>query len=430
MAGESKSGRGTRPQPARKPTSHKSGGSWRDAFKMDPEQSSRLLLLGGVGLVLVIVLGVLALGYWNAVIKPRNRTVLEANGIKVSYSAMRRRMGYEYSQGPNASAFQQSSQAVTVLGETTYRAELDEITLVTRAESDLGVTLTSDEVQQNLLAKLGLASNATNQAVADALKKQLDLTGLTETEYRRLLRGQQLESKVVAKFTSEVPATVSQAKFDLIQTATQDDANAALYRVNSGEDWATVAKAVSKESNVATTGGLHDYSPVDLADATYQSFLSTAKPGDTSAVLQNSSGTVFYIVRLVDRSDQPVTDSEKPGLANKQYNDWLTNTEASMTVFRDWDTQAQSDALGWVASNILPKVQKQQIAAQATQAAASSAAATAAALAPPTSQATGEATPGTPASQPTPGATAASVPTVAGSTPVAPSQPVAPGNGQ
>jgi foldase protein PrsA len=392
------------------------------------------MLLGAVGILLVIVAGVLAFGYWNAVIKPRNRTVLEADGIKISYSAMRRRMGYEYSQGPNASTFQQGGQAVSVLGEAAYKAALDEITLVTRAESDLGITLTDDEVQQDLRTQVGVAADATNQAVADALKKQLNRTGLTEAEYRRMLRANLLSQKVTDKFTTELPATTAQAKFDLIQADTQDNANNALLRVDAGQDWATVAKDTSQESDVATSGGLHDYTPLDLVDATYESFVSTANPGDTSQVLPNSNGSAFYIVRLVDRSDQPVRDTDKPALANKKYSDWLTNTQESMSVFRDWDTQAQSDALAWVGANILPKVREQQIAAQATQAAASSAAATAQALQPTPGTPAAQATPGTPESQPT-SAAPGSAPTAAattggGSTPAAPSQPVAPGNGQ
>jgi hypothetical protein len=249
-----------------------------------------------------------------------------------------------------------------------------------------------------------------------------------------MLRANLLSQKVTDKFTTELPATTAQAKFDLIQADTQDNANNALLRVDAGQDWATVAKDTSQESDVATSGGLHDYTPLDLVDATYESFVSTANPGDTSQVLPNSNGSAFYIVRLVDRSDQPVRDTDKPALANKKYSDWLTNTQESMSVFRDWDTQAQSDALAWVGANILPKVREQQIAAQATQAAASSAAATAQALQPTPGTPAAQATPGTPESQPT-SAAPGSAPTAAattggGSTPAAPSQPVAPGNGQ
>jgi hypothetical protein len=400
---------------------------------MDSEQSSRLLLLGGVAFVLVIVAGVLAYGYWVSVIKPRNRTVLEANGIKVSYSAMRRRMGYEYSQGANASSFQQSGQAATALPEVTYQTLLDEITVVTRAESDLGVTLTDDELQQQLRTRLGVASNADNKTFADALKKQLDLTDLTETEFRRLVRANALEAKAFTKFSSELPAAVSQAKFDLIETSTQDDANKALGRVKGGEDWAAVAKAVSTESGAATTGGAHDYTPVDLIDPTYESFASTANPGDISQVLPNSVGTAFFVVRLNDRSDQPVKDTDKSSLATKKYQDWLKNTEESTTVFRDWDTQAQTDAMDWVAANVLPKVIKQKASQQATQVAAANAAATAQALQPTPGTPAAQATPGTPGAQPTaaaPGSAPTAAATAGASTPAAPSQPVAPGNGQ
>ncbi|HYM16353.1 MAG TPA: peptidylprolyl isomerase [Dehalococcoidia bacterium] len=386
------------------------------------------MLYGGVGLLLVIVAGVIAFGYWNAVIRPRYRTVLEANGIKISYDAMRRRMGYEYQQST------QYQQTPTALPEGTYSTLLNEITLVTRAEKDLGVTLTDAEYQQQLRARIGVAANADNRAFADALKKQLDSSGLTETEYRRMVRAAALQSKIIQKFTAELPAKVMQAKFDVILTATQDDANKALARVKAGEDWGGVAKQVSKESTATTTGGLHDYTPVDLIDPTYQSFVSTAKPGDISQVLASSGSTPqYFIIRLLDRSEQPVKDTDKSSLADKKFSDWLSSTEQTMTVFRDWNTQAQSDALVWVGNNIAPKVQAQKVAQQATQVAATNAAATARALLPTpgtATAATAVATPGTAAAKPSPAATATAAATSGGSSPSVPNQPVAPGNGQ
>ena len=102
MASESKRRRSAgpaKPTPTRPPVRRRS--SWTDIFALDSERSSRLLLIGGVVLVLLIAVGFVGFGYYNSVIKPRNRTVLEADGITVSYSAMERRMRYEADQHPD-----------------------------------------------------------------------------------------------------------------------------------------------------------------------------------------------------------------------------------------------------------------------------------------------------------------------------------------
>lgn len=315
-------------------------------------------------------------------------------------------MGYEYLQ---STTYQQSP---TTLAEGAYQTVLNELTVVSRAESDLGVTLSDDEFQNALLSRVGVAPNAGGRAFADALKKQLEATGLHEDEYRRMVRAQALLTKVREKFQSDLGATMVQAKVDVIQTATQDAANQALARVKGGEDWAAVAKDVSTESTAKTTGGLHDYTPEGLLDPTYDSFAFTANVGDISQVLSTGGDTpLFFVVRVVDRSDQPLTDADKPQLINKKYSDWLTSTQETMQIRKDWDQQAQADALAWVGRNIVPTLikQKQQQAAL-----------TATAQQPqPTAAAPQQQAPASPSDQ------------GGGANPQAPSQPVAPGgNGQ
>jgi parvulin-like peptidyl-prolyl isomerase len=321
---------------------------------------------------------------------------------------------------------------VTTLPEYAYSALLDEITLVTHAEPDLGISLPDDEFQQKLRAAVGVASNADDKAFADALKTKLSQTGLTESEFRRMVRSNALQAKAFEKFTAELPATTQQAKFELIAAASEDDANKAIQRVKAGEAWDAVARDLSQETDVATTGGLQDFKPLEIIDPTYQNFVSTANPGDISQPLSDNGATpIFYVARLVERSDQPVQDSDKSLLATQQYTDWQTNTQASLSVFRDWDDQSQADALVWVRDTIVPRVIAARDAQLKTQIAAQSAAQTAQALQPtpgsPNATTTSAATPGaeTPIAQPTVAAT-----TAAGASPSVPQQPVAPGNGQ
>ena len=207
-----------------------------------------------------------------------------------------------------------------------------------------------------------------------------------------MVRANALKNKVTAKYTAELPATVSQAKFEVIQTDTQDDANAALLRVNSGEDWATVAKAVSKESDVATTGGLHDYTAVEPRRRVVREFHNDGGRGghERSASEQQRHG---LLRRAPRRPIGPAGEGQRQASAGEQEVQRLADEHRADDdrVPRLGHAGAERRS-GWVASNILPKVRAQQISQQATQVAASSAAATAQALQP---------TPGTPESQPT-----------------------------
>jgi len=238
----------------------------RARLNLDPEQSTRLMLVGAVIGIVALALGIIGFGYWYSVIKPRNRTVLQVDDVKVSYAAMKRRMEYEALQN---TAYLRSQATLEALPPAVVRTLTNEIIVDLKAESDLGVTATDEEFTQKLNSSLGLGSSGDSKAFADALKKQLQSTGLTDSEYRRKVRVELLTTKLNTKFTSELPASAMQAKVDVIETETETAAQAAADRVKAGEDWATVAKAVSIESGVATTGGIHDYAPQGTLDPAY-----------------------------------------------------------------------------------------------------------------------------------------------------------------
>src|SRR5574341_1318948 len=100
MTSESKRQRDERarkaPPRAGQPASRAAQRHHRGPLGLDSDQSARLLLFGVTAAVLLAAAAFLAIGYYVSVIKPRGRTVLEVEGVKVSYAAMKRRMQHEY----------------------------------------------------------------------------------------------------------------------------------------------------------------------------------------------------------------------------------------------------------------------------------------------------------------------------------------------
>jgi len=405
-------------------------GGW---LALDDEQRTRLLIIGGVVAILAFVFGLVLFGYWYSVVRPRGRTVLEVDGAKVSYTAMKRRMGYEYFQNVR---YQQSQNAIAQLPRDAYNKLVDELTKVTQAEPRLGITASDDEVTKHLRDQIGVTQDADARVFADAFRRTLDTSGLHEDEYRRMMKAEVLDDKITEKFKAELPLAVQQAKLEVIQTTTKDDAQKAADRIKAGEDFAAVAKEVSKESDVQTTGGVHDYAPKGTTfPKAYDDYAFTAPVGQVSDPLSTSDNGPFYIVRVVDRSDQPVQESQKGQLASQKLAEWLQQTkddlQAHNKIIDKWDTKSQSDALLALSEELQPRIrQRQQQQQQQQQAQATAYAQLTAAAGTPRATPPGDQTPvaeGTPAAGETaPAATAAA----GGSTPSVPQQPVVPGNGQ
>ncbi len=309
--------------------------------------------MAGAGAVLALAVGFIIFGYWKAVVQPRNRTVLEADGIRISYSALKRRMVYEFSQNP---AYQQGG--ISSLAQATYQTALDEITVITRAESDRGVKPGPAEVDLQLRAKLHVASNVDQRVFADAFRRELEATGLHEDEYRRVVLAQLLKQKLEQKFHSEIPATLPQAKVEVVAVNSQEEANKAITRIKAGEDWATVATAISTEPDKATTGGVHEYTPEGTLNPAYDSYAFTAPVGEISKPLASADGSMYYVVRVADRADKSVTAEQKNTLVSKKYNDWLKDMQSRMKITDRWDQQTQTAALIAIQSKLLDIARK------------------------------------------------------------------------
>jgi hypothetical protein len=388
---------------------------------MDSEQSARLLLIGAVSLVVLIAAGFLVFGWWYSVVRPRNRTVLKVDTVTVSYEAMKRRMVYEYLQSVT---YQRSPQ---ILPEGTYQTLVDELIEVTQAGTQ-GVVLDEAELDQKLRTRVGVGPDADNKLFTDALRRAVQDSGLTESEYRRMITAQVLDGKLRDKFKAEIPPTAMQAKLEAISAPSQDVAKQAIDLINAGEDFATVAKSLSQETDVQTTGGLHDYAPAGSFNAAYDDYAFTGEIGKLSPPLSLTANGSYYVVRIIDRAELPVKDEQKPVMAKKQIADWLQNErdelQASGKLTRDWDQKSQNDALVAVGEIAGPRQQAQQQKQQADQQKADSLRKTT--IAQLTSSPSVPQTPQPSDATPAPGAVQDQ-----GGNPTAPAQPVVPGsNGQ
>jgi hypothetical protein len=366
MASERKSRRAQQPSQARKAAAGGARKAARGAARgrqgggllgLDSEQSARLLLIGGVGLLVVLALGFVAFGWYWTEKRPLGRTVLQVDQYKVTFAAMKRRMNYELFI--NASLQSDPTNLPTVA----YDNLLAELVKVARAGT-LGVGLDEGTFDEKLRSRIGIPTGTDQRTYQDALRRQLDATGLTEYEYKRLVLADALETAIKEKFTAELPATVLQARIEVISAPTLEDAQKSIERINAGEAFADVAKSISQETDVQTTGGLHEYTPDGNFNPAYNDYAFSAEIGKLSDPLPAATGSgTNYIVRVLDRSEQPVLENQKSGMAQTKYDDWLVSTEGELessgALVNRWDETAKMDALTAVYNAALPRLRQQ-----------------------------------------------------------------------
>ncbi len=425
MAGEKKSRRTEEAKSAGKPAArpaarHRSSGP----LHMDSEQAARFMLIGGIAAIILIALGFVAFGWYWTEKRPQGRTVLQVEEYKVSFSSMKRRMAYELFQ---TTALQQNAGA---LPSFAYDNLLEELTVLSRAD-EAGAIVDQVKIDEGLRTRIGVTAETDQRTFQDRLRSQLDATGLNETEFRRLVQGDTTRTVLQDKFKTEIPATILQAKIETINAESEEKALAAIDRINAGEAFADVAKELSIDPNKDTDGGLSDYEAKGGFPAGYNDYAFSAEIGALSGPLNVAGNANFYVVRVVDRSDQPVRDDQKPTLGQDKYDEWLKTTQQEMensgATKNKFQQDDQQEALTDVVNNATPRIVAQYTAQAEAQASQQTAVAEATLNPAPTAV---PVTPGaeTPVDGATPAAdTPIADPTEGTSTDITPpSQPVAP----
>jgi hypothetical protein len=280
---------------------------------------------------------------------------------------MKRRMNYELFQSTSL------QQDPTTLATVAYASLVQELVRISRSD-ELGVTVDDATFDAALRARLAVPADADQRAFQDALRNQLDDTGLSESEFRRLVRAEALASAATEKFKAELPANMLQAKLEVINAPSLELAQSAIDRINAGEPFADVAKEVSIDPNVGEDGGVEDYEPQGGFSAAYDGYAFTAPIGQLSGPLsQGENSPSYYVVRVIDRSDQPVREDQKTSLANQKNTEWFRNILAEMesagAIKDKFGEQDQTEALVAVIDSATPRLIEQQIEQQEAAAA-------------------------------------------------------------
>jgi hypothetical protein len=346
MANEGK-GKQARPAP------RKSGGLGAP-LQIDRESSPRFMLISAVLLVLVLAGGFIAYGYYDSVVKPRHRTVLEVDGMKVSYSEMKRRMAFELDRNPTL------IQNALVIPAIAYENVLKELILISRAPTDLGVEATEEEIEARLRMNVGVAENVDRAVFASQFRRTLERTGLRESEYRRMTTAEVLERKVRDALREQVADEAMQARIEAITVLTEDEALEAIERIEAGEEFADVARDVSLDPGAEETGGEFDFTPQGGFNPAYDDYVFSADVGELSEPLEGPGGAGFYVVRVLERETRPIEEDQKPGLVNTAFEEWLEEARARATVVDNWDDESQFEALMSVLENAPEQPQQPQ----------------------------------------------------------------------
>ena len=274
-------------------------GPLRLASGIDPERRNAILLLGGIGAVIVFALGLIAYGYYNERLAPRSETVLRVGGREFSYAYFERRLKSDLAQGK----FQPSGISQGIAGTV---SEIEREQLVRIAAREQGVTATDGDLDAQLRTEFGLGAEVDHNGLAPFLRSELQRVQLSLDDYLEIVRTRALEEKLRRSFQDKLPAEGEQVDLMLIQAGSQANAIQAKQRLDQGESFESVARALSTDAS-KNDGGKFGWVPRGVLDPELENVAFTI--GGRSGIIETKQD--FYIIEVLDRQVRPVDDALK-----------------------------------------------------------------------------------------------------------------------
>jgi len=174
---------------------------------------------------------------------------------------------------------------------------------------------------------------------ADYLNILNEQAGLSEAEYRQIVRADMLVDKVRDHFADQVSTEAEQVNVSHIQVDTEQEAQAAVERLDAGEEFAIVASEVSTNTFTASNGGeLGWLLEGDLASQfgpTVEEAAFSLSPGEYSQPISSTIG--YQIIMVNERGLRPLSEFRLQAQQQQAYVDWLQEARSAEGVEMLWD---------------------------------------------------------------------------------------------
>jgi foldase protein PrsA len=357
--------------------------------RREKERRQRLTLIGvaiGIGCLIAAVLGYGA--YQELVAKP-GAPVATVNGVAITRQAYEKRVLLQRMNIDAAIQDWQTQRTLYASEEDEWMISLidqqisyyytqrdlldgegpvDELIqeeLIRQAAAAQGIEVSSDEVDRAIEERFGYYREqptpspsptttitsttevtATEQATpmsleefeeayAENLAAFKENTGLTEAEYKEMVRTQLLTERMQESVGAQVPTSELQIRARHILVETEEEANAVLERLEQGEDFATVAMEISQDTVSAEEGGDLGWFPLGVMDTDFEDAAFSLAVGELSGVVESSYG--FHIILVEERDEDRELDADMLAQRKEEaFQVWLQDLEAEADIVRYW----------------------------------------------------------------------------------------------
>ncbi len=204
---------------------------------------------------------------------------------------------------------------------------LIELALIQQAAARMGISISNEQLEARVQETIASGGGE------EKFQEWLAESGITPEEFREQLRAELLTEMVIQQVTGSVPDKAEQVHARHILLASEQDAQAALRRIQAGEDFAKVAREMSQDEITRADGGDLGFFPKgmlsvpkEIEDAAF-----ALQPGQVSGIVRSPYG--YHIVQVLERqAGRPLPPDVYQAMKQKAFDDWLQQQRAAAQV--------------------------------------------------------------------------------------------------
>ncbi len=161
--------------------------------------------------------------------------------------------------------------------------------------------------------------------------------GFTEKEFRALFEAQLLRDKLQAVLAERVPTTEEQVHVRHILVETEDEAKQVIERLKAGEDFAALAKELSKDDTNKDNGGDLGWFGRGVMVTEFENAAFSLEPGKISDPVKTDFG--YHILEVLEKDpNHPIDEATLEQRRSNALKDWLSTQRYSDRVKRYWSS--------------------------------------------------------------------------------------------
>jgi parvulin-like peptidyl-prolyl isomerase len=178
-----------------------------------------------------------------------------------------------------------------------------------------------------------------SQGYADYLDILKEQAGLSDAKYRQIIGAGLLVDKARQHFADQVSSEAEQVNVSHIQVDTQEEAQAALERLDAGEEFTLVATQVSTDTFTAANGGELGWVLEGDLELRYGPAVEEAafslRPGEYSQPISSTVG--IHIILVNERGVRPLDEYRLQAEQQQAYFEWLQEARSAEGVETLWE---------------------------------------------------------------------------------------------